>query len=161
MWPGGFTGPGNSLLCSSLAQISNCVSKRVFFHPASEMFTKDLFHFSADVANHVRGLEATADETKASETRHCVHRKLFGGTFAKNEKDKLKNIREDEGETPLSDAGIDVDVDIGERLLDVGNNFASIRILERRYRQPIADNDVDVDVEMATVLITFPRNCNA
>ena len=74
------------------------------------MFTKDLFHFSADAANHDRGLEHTADETKVSEARHCVHRKLFGGTFAKNEKDKLKNIREDEGETPLSDAGIDVDV---------------------------------------------------
>ena len=83
-----------------------------------------------------------------------------GGGKAKNEKDKLKNIRE-EGESTLSDTSIDVgvDVDIDERLLDVGNNFASIRILERRYHQPMSD--ADVDVEMATVLITFPRNCNA
>ena len=115
---------------------------------------------STDGANHVRG--PSGPEASNEETRHCVHRKLFGGGGgkAKNEKDKLKNIRE-EGESTLSDTSIDVgvDVDIDERLLDVGNNFASIRILERRYHQPMSD--ADVDVEMATVLITFPRNCNA
>ena len=72
------------------------------------------------------------------------------------EKEKVKTIRE-EAEPMITDAGdsvVDIDVDVDERLLDVGNNFASIRILERRYHQPNNDSDV----EMATVLITFPRN---
>ena len=96
------------------------------------------------------------------EARNGVHRKLFGGGVGggktKMEKEKVKTIRE-EAEPMINDAGdsvvdIDVDVDVDERLLDVGNNFASIRILERRYHQPNNDSDV----EMATVLITFPRN---
>ena len=72
------------------------------------------------------------------------------------EKEKVKTIRE-EAEPMINDAGdsvVDIDVDVDERLLDVGKNFASIRILERRYHQPNNDSDV----EMATVLITFPRN---
>jgi hypothetical protein len=55
---------------------------------------------------------------------------------------------------------VDVDVDVddaSERVVDVGKNFASIRILERRYLPPRTSAS-DTDVEMATVVITFPRN---
>jgi hypothetical protein len=114
---------------------------------------------STDVVNHVRvASPESADDPKRPETGHCVHRKLFGAK-CRNEREKLKNIRE-EGEPMLNDGhddGVGVgDVDVDERLLDVGNNYTSIRILERRYHQPMSD--ADVDVEMATVLITFPRN---